>query len=599
MLSWITGSKDTLLEPDNGKVGLTIFMTSADNKRTGGSFIEPPETPAPVFVVKAFKQALFGTPQATTPAPPTFKQTNNSVENVLLSKSSQHRQAQPSNTHANKEIGDPDTDTKKFDVVEFLQNESPAKPNGILMTPGTVPGRRKQVTFGAHVVNNEGKTTKYSKSGLPDDCPGKFPSPFTPKTAAPPANKLQKAMASVKQNVSQNKSESIKTKAFEGKKEITQSTARSKDDSDITSDMNFPASSSGRYWKDQYEAYAARSESEMKRLIAKHKLAKDYARMKDEESTTFQTRLEYDRKKHKELEKSMENQLKDMRERLRITMAENSKLKMEIALMRQSCEELVAKSNADTQPAVITDIQHSHVSQKSSKKPVAKIPQLKPEPEVEEPGGNNLWNDIYGKEQSRSRLCRQAALSELRGGSKTEQACQKKAMQKSIDSVDEFGYCNDDCVQLFIEPTEEELPLPKATPLGERSSNIQASTPSPSRKYETSPAKSTAISRPPSYLALSSRPTKPTNSAGGLSHANIIHIADTPPLDSLHVQAEQPTTPRTRASKAIGNVRGRTPRSIGGSKMESARKEGAAARVAARRKNKAQLKMGGLATPRP
>ena len=51
---------------------------------------------------------------------------------------------------------------------------SPTK--GILMTPGTAAARRKTVTFGDHVVDNEEK--RPVKSGLPDDCPGKFPSPW-------------------------------------------------------------------------------------------------------------------------------------------------------------------------------------------------------------------------------------------------------------------------------------------------------------------------------------------------------------------------------------------------------------------------------------
>lgn len=50
-----------------------------------------------------------------------------------------------------------------------------AKLNGILMTPGTAATRRKTVSFGAHVVDNEGKKSIVpGRSGLPNNCPGNF-----------------------------------------------------------------------------------------------------------------------------------------------------------------------------------------------------------------------------------------------------------------------------------------------------------------------------------------------------------------------------------------------------------------------------------------
>ena len=55
---------------------------------------------------------------------------------------------------------------------------------------------------------------------------------------------------------------------------------RSKDDADVTLDLSLPRSASGRYWKDQYDSYSARSESEVKRFIIKQRVAKDYARIK-------------------------------------------------------------------------------------------------------------------------------------------------------------------------------------------------------------------------------------------------------------------------------------------------------------------------------
>ena len=57
--------------------------------------------------------------------------------------------------------------------------DTPSKPQGILMTPGTAR-TRKTVSFGGGVKDEAGVVgvKEGSKSGIPDDCPGKFPSPW-------------------------------------------------------------------------------------------------------------------------------------------------------------------------------------------------------------------------------------------------------------------------------------------------------------------------------------------------------------------------------------------------------------------------------------
>jgi len=100
--------------------------------------LEYPETPAPVFAARAFKSAIFG-----TPAP----EDDDTFEI-----------AKAGNTAARERSG----------------SMSPTK-RGILMTPGTATNRHKTVTFGTDI---EHELKKESKSGIPDDCPGKFPSPW-------------------------------------------------------------------------------------------------------------------------------------------------------------------------------------------------------------------------------------------------------------------------------------------------------------------------------------------------------------------------------------------------------------------------------------
>src|ERR1700744_4778886 len=110
-------------------------------------------TPAPVFAVRAFKQVLFGTPQPSTPAP-VFA--SNAAKPTDAKSRPQRRQLRPSEAQSRREKQPEDV------------NAGLARPQGILMTPGTAAARRKQVKFGRQVLDNESKRSKYSKSGLPD-----------------------------------------------------------------------------------------------------------------------------------------------------------------------------------------------------------------------------------------------------------------------------------------------------------------------------------------------------------------------------------------------------------------------------------------------
>jgi Cut12 conserved domain len=304
------------------------------------TFVDIPETPAPVFAARAFKHAIFGTPE--TPAEHTFVSGNEdrasaSATGGLPGHTTQRRLFQPSERQVQREkellLGNQQTS----------RPVSPVKaPPGILLTPGTANGRRKQVKFGQLVVDNEGKRSKYSRSGLPDNYPGKFPSPWTPKIATPAEPKLQESTAS------RNAPKTVDKKVESKFTEILESTKQSRkalvagknpaqrpdEDPDLTMDFNLPQSASGHYWKEQYQSYSAQSEAETKRLIAKHKLAKEYARRKDDEAVGLRTQLESERKKRQQREKDLERQVKDMRERLRCALAENSKVCTEMLALR-------------------------------------------------------------------------------------------------------------------------------------------------------------------------------------------------------------------------------------------------------------------------
>lgn len=227
---------------------------------------------------------------------------------------------------------------------------APSRPNGILMTPGTTSkARGKTVSFGTHVVDNEGK--KPSKSGIPNNCPGKFPSPWTPKSDAPdsirsrPRTKLTAALYEARDNSDKISNEPdpvpVATKT-------TRMSARkyAKDDNDITLDVMEPRSESGRYWKEQYDSYSTKSEKEAKKLVAKHHLAKKYAQKKDAEAMELATKLREHRRQHREREQQLEAQVRDVQEQLQHKAAELSSAEMEISRLKQQIEILGGQVSA-------------------------------------------------------------------------------------------------------------------------------------------------------------------------------------------------------------------------------------------------------------
>jgi hypothetical protein len=291
--------------------------------------IEAPETPAPVFAVRAFKQAIFGTPQP----PPTVAPTRLSK----TKKESDYPLAVPTLTSSKETV----SNTKIIDSTDL--GLSPTK-RGILKTPGGGTTRRKELVWGADVVDNEGK--KQSRSGLPNNAPGKFPSPWTPKTLDITEDKKSKVEEKKPKTKLSERLYDVKATGT-GPRSVK---GRAKDDADITIDMMEPRSESGRYWKEQYLSYSHKSEEETKKLIAKQKLARDYARKKDDEANDLRRQLENDRKKRHTRESSLEMQVKDLREQLRQALAENARTCTEIAMLRHQAEATSISQRTQTIP---------------------------------------------------------------------------------------------------------------------------------------------------------------------------------------------------------------------------------------------------------
>jgi len=238
---------------------------------------------------------------------------------------------------------------------------SPTKPNGILMTPGTAARGRKTVSFGAHVVDNEGKRASFpGKSGLPNDCPGKFPSPWTLGTELltdKPRTKLTAALYDVRDSA---------------RPKLT-SKPKAKDDNDITLDVMEPRSESGKYWKGQYLSYSERSQKEVKKLVTKQQLAKNYAKKKDAEAMELATKLVEERKRHKLREKTLEEQTKEYQERLRQSMAENLRASTDIAALKQRVAALEHSLNTTEVKSSNAIRIHEDVGQDAAEQPNSTI----------------------------------------------------------------------------------------------------------------------------------------------------------------------------------------------------------------------------------
>lgn len=281
-----------------------------------------PDTPAPVFAARALKSALFGVPNAEED------------ETVYEGES----ESEDINAH----------DTTR----DMSRSMSPTKPQGILLTPGTGTTRRKTVSFDNEVVDkpeNEktrGKlSAKKSKSGIPDDCPGKFPSPWMSKSES--SRKVERNLTKILKDAREGKSQKDETESKAtasepqpvGRPKITSDTKslqpgtrrpnrRASDrkpsqqettnaskpepsnqellqqlvvhegyDNDMTVDLNEPHSQSGKFWKSNFEQYHEEAKAEMAKLFKYKQLAKSYAKLKDVQSINLEEKLKEEQRR--------------------------------------------------------------------------------------------------------------------------------------------------------------------------------------------------------------------------------------------------------------------------------------------------------------
>lgn len=261
---------------------------------------EGPETPAPIFAVRAFKSALFGTPR---------------IDQDAL--------ATPTSTPADHRAGKKERAgriSKTPKVKQTIEEEPVTKPRtvslmspgkGILLTPGTGAARRKNVSFGGLAFNEKvGKEESHQAE------PKLLPHVDNPSIieAVPQRRQTNLTKALYKARIGtikddkpadpkepDEKETSVKSevepKAQDGDKEDIVA-----DSADVTVDLNHPFSRSGQHWKAEYERYFKNSDREMKKIIKYGQSVKSFAAKKDSEASYLGEKLDQELSKVAEME---------------------------------------------------------------------------------------------------------------------------------------------------------------------------------------------------------------------------------------------------------------------------------------------------------
>ena len=264
---------------------------------------EPPETPAPLFAVRAFKSALFGTPHPVQGA--TLKNEKKSVPSTAVNAEEsfqQRHQPQPIAHH-------PRVDSELSHEPRSEPSASPAK--GILLTPGTAATKRKTVSFGklgnitAGEIMRNPEELKNKNHTVNEEQAILFSSAL--RSESKNQNSLTKDLFKAQLEASKKRLSSeadqgklttrtllpvaknnsfIATTGHEEVKEAAVDTT-----ADTTIDLSQPRSRSGQHWKAEYELYHKNSSREMKKIIKYGQNVKSYALKKDSEATSLGEKL--------------------------------------------------------------------------------------------------------------------------------------------------------------------------------------------------------------------------------------------------------------------------------------------------------------------
>lgn len=241
----------------------TRSRTLTDIWNSDDTQIEQPDTPAPIFAVRALKTALFG-----TPAPKSYQ-------------ASDAADAIPSQNIPAK--GASDTPSKPV-------------PAGILLTPGTGTTRRKRVSFDHDV--------KAGANGIIDEEAALTVDGRDKQTR--PRTRLTQALENSRKNKKPQQDRKPESSEPKDLDDVWEEVDEDRDP-DVTVDLNEPHSRSGKYWKSCFESYHADAKAEMEKLVKYKQLAKSYAKMKDSEAMDLQQKLAQEQDRVKNMEMNLDD----------------------------------------------------------------------------------------------------------------------------------------------------------------------------------------------------------------------------------------------------------------------------------------------------
>ena len=260
-----------------------------DSSDEGASCLEdPPETPAHIFVLRAFKTAIFGTPHPerdeAVHKPPPAATKGQSAEGQTAG---QFKESLPKSDSAKADK----TDVKK---LQLEPSGSPAK--GILLTPGAGTTRRKNVSFmqfSTEALDSQKDPIVEEQIRVQDDSPTR---PSHKRDNRPRPSSFTKTLLELSKKRADEHLESKKPMTEDRSASTTPEAVRAPEmlitaDSDYTVDLSEPRSRSGQHWKTEYEQYYRRSDREMKKMIKYGQNVKSYAVKKDGEASALAEEL--------------------------------------------------------------------------------------------------------------------------------------------------------------------------------------------------------------------------------------------------------------------------------------------------------------------
>lgn len=274
----------------------------------GTTFLDDePATPAPLFAVRAFKTAIFGTPKSVDYQAQSIEAQQSRQQDLNKDDTKVRQEPARSVARTHVEPGTTSLPSRKSftapDLPSDLNYDPLASPTkGILLTPGTAATRRKTVSFSARKEFRERtkspeNAADFDNNGSKEGCvvqhpisePQRKQSALTrtliemsTKRSSPPmqpTKPTESAAQSQMDNLITDESVQIAPK-------LSQPTV------DITLDLSQPRSRSGQHWKFEYDEYHKKSTREMKKIIQYGQNVKSYAAKKDLEATRLNEKLQ-------------------------------------------------------------------------------------------------------------------------------------------------------------------------------------------------------------------------------------------------------------------------------------------------------------------